>query len=337
MPLRIGIVGARRNRHGVGEHVARHLAALSAEVVAVVGTRPETAEEGRCQLEQRYGVRARAYTSLPGMLAEELPDAVAICSPQECHREHLEQALAAGVHVLCEKPLVFNPGRNPVDDARPLVGGFAAAGKVLMVNEQWPYTLPAFQRLYPRYQPGESIRDLTVLLSPSDPRPEMIPSALPHALSLLFALAPGGGRVERLEVLPRESRNDAVTAADVHLDYRHRDGVTHVNVLLRHAASQPRPAGYVIDGYAGWRHVRMPSYEMWLATDAIADSAVRRVPLEDPLRLLLADFLNRCNQASAGADFKKDRTILQRLAILRDAYRIAEHALNPASSPVAAG
>jgi hypothetical protein len=338
MPLRIGIVGARRSRQGIGEHVARHLAKLGASVTAIVGTCRETAEQARGQLQERYGLLVRAYTGLDEMLAGETLDAVAICSPQECHRQHLRQTLAAGVHVLCEKPLVFEVGRDPVVDARPLVEGFAAAGKVLMVNEQWPYTLLAFQQLFPRVDLQSPPRKLSMLLSPHAAGAEMVPNALPHALSLLFALAPAGGSVEGIRTANFARQVDSTAPAKVSFRYQHCGGSTEVSVTLRPAASPPRAAGYAIDGYAARRQIEMQDYRMFFEAassddcemwhrGAAASNHVRRVRLEDPLQRLLAEFVDRCQQASHGtaraAEINKDATILERLAILYEVYQQA--------------
>jgi predicted dehydrogenase len=340
MPLRIGIIGARCCRQGIGEHVARHLAALGGDVVAILGTRWETVEVARCQLQQRYGIDARGYTSLTEMLRTASLEALAICSPQECHLEHLQQALAAKAHVLCEKPLVFNPGHDLAADAAPLVRGFTQAGKVLMVNEQWPYTLRAFSCLFPDVA-SRPPRELRALLSPDAAGVEMVPNALPHVLSLLFALAPAGGNVEGIKVsaLSRDAAG-TVTAAQICLSYRHASRVTHVTAECRQVARQPRPAGYQIDGHAAMRRIELPGYTMHLEATSescrsneteIAARPRRRVAMEDPLRLLLADFLNACEHAQHGAQAKRDGTILQRLSILRDVYTAARIALAPSS------
>lgn len=56
------------------------------------------------------------FRSLKKALAETTSDAVYVCSPNHQHADHVEQALQAGKHVLCEKPFVLR-----VADARKLV------------------------------------------------------------------------------------------------------------------------------------------------------------------------------------------------------------------------
>lgn len=216
--MRIGIVGARRGRQGIGEHVAWRLARLGATVPAIVGTRPETLAEAQRNLRERRHLETRGYLSLPDMLRTERLDAVALCSPDRCHREQLHVALDHGLHVLCEKPLVFDPARDSADDARPLVAGFRTAGKVLMVNEQWPCTLAWFRGLFPRDAAPPANR-LEMLLCPGETGAAMIPNALPHVLSLLVAVAPPGGEARDIEVRATQVQNGEATELDVRFVY----------------------------------------------------------------------------------------------------------------------
>lgn len=54
---------------------------------------------------------------------------VHIATPPFTHRRLVEQALGAGKHVLCEKPLATS-----IEDARAMVDAAAAAGRILAVN-----------------------------------------------------------------------------------------------------------------------------------------------------------------------------------------------------------
>jgi hypothetical protein len=360
MPFRVGIIGARRRSQGIGQHVARHLAGLGAQVAAIVGTSPQTLALAREQLQQLYGIAAQGYLSVAEMLAREPLDAVAICSPYEHHLEHLRQALEAGVHVLCEKPLVFGPHGDPVAAAQPLLHAFAARDRVLMVNQQWPYTLGAFGQLFPesraRRRPPRCVE---VWLSPDACGAEMVPAALPHALSLLLAVAPAGGEARQMEVLPREVEAGQVVAARVQLAYEHSLGVTELITYLRRVAAPPRPAAYALDGLTVHRVLEMPQYQWYLETGSsprrlrgTRDAAPRKLAIEDPLRTLLADFLRRCQAPSAGPSAngplgggpvpgepvpggRLDASLLDALAILRDVYAIACRSL--ARTTAAAG
>jgi hypothetical protein len=206
-PLRLGVVGVGSSHECAGGHIARHLASLGAELAAVADPQRDVLSTVRQQVRETGG-EPNTYTEVEAMLAHEGLDAVAICSPVQSHRKHLRSALASGVHVLCEKPLLLESGRDPVADARPLVEGFAQAGKVLMLNEPWPYTLAFFDELYPEARIySRPPQHLAVLLCPCTPGFEMISSSVPHALSLLFALCPPRGLVERLRVEANDARD----------------------------------------------------------------------------------------------------------------------------------
>ena len=68
-------------------------------IVAVVDISPER----RLVAEREFGLRA--YASFDEMLDRESPDFLDICSPPNTHRQYIRQALASGIHVLCEKPV----------------------------------------------------------------------------------------------------------------------------------------------------------------------------------------------------------------------------------------
>ena len=65
------------------------------------------------------------------MLARERPDAVCVFTPNHLHCEFTVKALAAGAHVLVEKPMAPTVGA-----ARAMVDAAAKAGRVLMVAMQ---------------------------------------------------------------------------------------------------------------------------------------------------------------------------------------------------------
>jgi glucose-fructose oxidoreductase len=59
----------------------------------------------RQDLGQKYNARAYAYEQYDECLRSEDVDAVYVALPNSMHREYTERAAAAGVHVLCEKPM----------------------------------------------------------------------------------------------------------------------------------------------------------------------------------------------------------------------------------------
>ena len=78
-----------------------------ARVVAVGSRRPEAAAEFAAT---HGGDGCRAHASYEDLVADEEVDVVYVASPHALHLEHARLALAAGKHVLCEKPLALNLG-----------------------------------------------------------------------------------------------------------------------------------------------------------------------------------------------------------------------------------
>lgn len=121
-PLRVGIIGVG----GIATlHHEGYLAA-GAEVVAIADPN-DAALRSRAsswRVEQTF----HDYREL---LSAAAIDAVSICAPTVVHHPATLAAAAAGVHVLCEKPLALN-----LEQADAMIRACRAAGVLLMVNHQ---------------------------------------------------------------------------------------------------------------------------------------------------------------------------------------------------------
>lgn len=96
MRYRIAILGCGHigKKHAV-------LAAHYGHLVAVADIIAEKAQE----LANHWNLPA--YSTLTELLQQEKPDLVVICTPNGYHAEHSIEALKAGAHVLCEKPMAI--------------------------------------------------------------------------------------------------------------------------------------------------------------------------------------------------------------------------------------
>jgi predicted dehydrogenase len=103
---------------------------LGVEVLGVVGSSPERA---------RAKALAPVYESYEALLADERVDVVHITSPNHLHFPQARDALAAGKHVVCEKPLVVSAA-----ESAELVGLAERSGLVHCTNFH--------NRLYPLVQ-----------------------------------------------------------------------------------------------------------------------------------------------------------------------------------------
>ncbi len=124
--LRVGVIGLGMGR----AHIKGWQEHPNVEVVAIAD--PDAVRLDKVGTE--FGVAGR-YASAEAMLAAEQLDVVSVCTPNKFHKELTLAALAAGCHVLCEKPMAMNAveGRAMLDAAQ-------AAGKRLMINFSYRFS-----------------------------------------------------------------------------------------------------------------------------------------------------------------------------------------------------
>ncbi len=135
MPLKVGVVGCR----GIGErHATCHSADELAELKAVCDVVRSRADA----LAEKTGVKA--YENLADMLDGEELDVVDVCTGGNengsWHFEPVMAALAAGKHVLVEKPI-----SNDINEGRQMVRAAAEKDLYLGCNLNHYFTQPAEQ------------------------------------------------------------------------------------------------------------------------------------------------------------------------------------------------
>lgn len=113
----IGVGSMGRN------HVRVYTEMPEAELVAVVDANPEAVE----QVARLY--RIPGYTTFQEMFERERPEAVSVAVPTELHFPIAMEALAAGCHVLVEKPIAAS-----IADAQQMIDTAERTGLVLMVG-----------------------------------------------------------------------------------------------------------------------------------------------------------------------------------------------------------
>ena len=124
--LRVAVVGL-----GIGKtHIQGWRAHPNVSVVAVAD--PDTQRLNNVATE--FNITGR-YADLGDLLAAEKPDVVSICTPNKFHKALTLQALAAGCHVLCEKPMALSAA-----EGREMTRAAAAAGKRLMINFSYRFS-----------------------------------------------------------------------------------------------------------------------------------------------------------------------------------------------------
>lgn len=132
--MKIGIIGT-------GMIARIHAMAIremeGATLHSVIGRNPAAARK----LADEFG--ARAFTDFSGFLADPELEMVTVCTPSGTHHEPALAALAAGKHVVCEKPLEVTTRR--VDE---LIAAARKAGKCLasVLNRRFTPAMDAFQQ-----------------------------------------------------------------------------------------------------------------------------------------------------------------------------------------------
>lgn len=310
-PLRVAVVGARRVRQGTGPFLARHARACGAEVRGVIGTSLASAEAARAELAP-LGLSPRADTRLEGLLRNEPLDVLIVASPAGTHAPWLHAALRAGLHVLCEKPLLAGPGdsdaalRAGAREAAALAEAFAARSLALSETCQWTHTLPVFWLLHGS-RDLDGVRRFEMVLQPVEPARRGWLESLPHPLSLLQAVAPGSARVED----PRHERSGGGEI----LSFTFAGGTRRIraSVEIRPRAETPRRAEYALDGR--WLHRRVdPSGQaVTYETGPPVDRSWRTV---DPMKIAVRAFLARVAALHCGEPALADAALVQRQELL---------------------
>jgi predicted dehydrogenase len=135
--LRGAIVGA--GHVALRGHVPGWLERPDVAILAVADPRPA----GRAAAEGLLpGVRT--YAEASELIEHETLDFVDVCTPPSSHAPIAEEALRAGFHVLCEKPLTVEP-----DSVARLARAAAASARALVTVHNWRYApvLSAIDRI----------------------------------------------------------------------------------------------------------------------------------------------------------------------------------------------
>jgi predicted dehydrogenase len=129
---------------GIGRRTAGDLRQCeTAEIVAVASRSQETADA----FAEEWGIE-HAFGDYSQLCASAEVDAVYIGTPHSTHFAYAREALSAGKHVLCEKPLTMTS-----DEAREL-GRVAAAHGVFLMEAMWMKFSPAMLRAVELVQAG---------------------------------------------------------------------------------------------------------------------------------------------------------------------------------------
>lgn len=129
--LKIGIIGSGGIAQGCHMKGYQSIPDLC-EMVAVCDVNPEIAK----QAADKFDI-TQTYVDYRELLADKDIDAVSVATPNRYHMQPTVDALTAGKHVICEKPLGTN-----ADECREMCRAAKNSGKILQVGLQSRFSGP---------------------------------------------------------------------------------------------------------------------------------------------------------------------------------------------------
>ena len=274
--MNISIIGASRNRNGIGQYIAKYFQKNQACVISALGTTEKTAHSAADALKQ-YDINANAYSDFHLMMHLEKPNAVVIASPLRTHYDYLMKSIDLGLNIFCEKPFFWQKKKDVSLMLDNLFDKAASKKLTVAMNSQWPFSIPFYEDLCGPLE-GQTMTSFFMRLSPGCSGKEMILESLPHALSMLYFVL-GAGELHALEIEYR------TTKKSIRFDYIAPDHKCDVLIELESQQHQPRDFQYGFNGKIVNRIVVSDHYDIYFQYQS------RKIKIEDPLELSVKDFI----------------------------------------------
>jgi predicted dehydrogenase len=134
--IRVGLVGC--GRIAEADHLPGFIGA-GCQVTALCDLRPERLDAVQAKFPELKD--AARFQKDRDLFASGLADAVAICTPNDCHFPQTMAACKAGLHVLCEKPMAAT-----LEQTTKMIQAARKARVVLQINQSLRYN-PQYQAL----------------------------------------------------------------------------------------------------------------------------------------------------------------------------------------------
>ena len=119
--IKVGVIGC--GKIAITRHLPEYASNPDAEIAGVYDFNLERAKE----VAEQY--QTRAYESVEEMLNDPQIEAVSVCVRNSDHSKVTVDALRAGKHVLCEKPMAVS-----LDECKEMVKTAEKTGKKLMIG-----------------------------------------------------------------------------------------------------------------------------------------------------------------------------------------------------------
>lgn len=279
--MKVAIIGAGRNRTGIGQFIGKYFQQNGATVISVLGTTEKTAHNASSALKQ-YGIDATAYTDFDKMVEQEKPDTVVIASPTPTHYEYLIKAIEAEVHIFCEKPFIFQEKGDIKELLENIFEMAESKNLKIAMNSQWPFSIPYYEELCGSID-STKIDSFFIRLSPMCAEKEMIIESAPHALSILYCIF-GNGKITDLNIEPHEEK------MAIKFNYSSNNKVCNVLIKLVRKEYQPRDFSFGFNDKIVKRSLDLENYDIYF------NHANRTLKTVDPLDLSVQDFISSVSE-----------------------------------------
>lgn len=286
--FKVAVIGAS----GIGKNHARWFHQHGCEVCAFVGSSPESVARTQQVLQKGFGFEGRGFTSVEMMLTEAKPDIVCVSSPPPQHFAQVLVCLQHGAHVLCEKPLVYDPNLAPeklMEQANQLV--YEAKQRGLVFGTQMQYGPAVPHLLAAAGVPANEVGDYEMMMETKNIKDKRDYEQIwidlsPHPLSVLQKLAPQS-EPENIEATigERESKASFKLPGE--------NGPIKVRIIVRFDPEANPPQRYFAFngqriGYAGRKNASGDFVTFLTAPDG------SETELPDLVDLLIGDFVRAC-------------------------------------------
>lgn len=264
----------------------------------------------------------RTTTALEELLADPDLDAVSVCTPHQLHERHVLQAIAAGVHVLVEKPMAAS-----VAAADRMIETAEAAGVTLYVAEQYPYE-ERFDVLREIVRTGDPIGELTFAACTAGSRKQGNATGtwMLDGVNTVSALRYVLGEVVRVYMLEHRTSSfgqlepEGTLSGTVELE----NGVVVSLAQTAETDLQPRLSGFRLYGDRGVVIGREHSYDVFIGDPREGDqpTTVPYPPQEhSPFALELSAFVETVRGGMPG--HTTGRSERRTLAVIEAGYETA--------------
>lgn len=143
-PINFAVIGYG----GMGSYHVNTIIPKESEKIRVIGTYDPSEMRQSIAADNGY----YCYASYQEVLSDEKVEAVLIATPNDTHKELAIQAMEAGKHVVCEKPVAMN-----TEELDEILAAAQKTGRHFMVhqNRRWDPDFLIVQELYQNKQIGE--------------------------------------------------------------------------------------------------------------------------------------------------------------------------------------